>query len=251
MWCVLPLKPTRLAKQRLSKFLTLKERNELVEVMAEDVIRALIESSKIDNILVTSTETYAAKLAEKYQLPYLDSKDDKDLNSAIQAAANYLEQQNVQSMLVIHGDLPQVTARDIDHIANAHNMSVADFDSAITLVPDELGQGSNGLCCTPPTAIPFSYGVNSLVKHKYSAINNAISFQICFAESMARDIDLPEDLAQLLVTSKYKSKSNSLTVNYLNNAGIAERLIPIIQAPVRFAQPDLEEYKSARIQLMV
>jgi 2-phospho-L-lactate guanylyltransferase len=154
-------------------------------------------------------------------------------------------------MLVIHGDLPQVTARDIDHIANIHHISVAEYHSAITLVPDESGQGSNGLCCTPPTAIPFSYGANSLVKHKYSAITNAISFQICFAESMARDIDLPEDLAQLIVTSQNKSKNCSLTMNYLNNSGIAKRLIPIIQAPVRFVQPELEEYKSARIQLMV
>ncbi len=251
MWCVLPLKPTAFAKHRLSQLLSPIERAGLMAAMAEDIILTLLRCNRINNILITSTEVYAARLAKKYRLHLLACPSDSNLNSAVSNAAEYLQRCHVETMLVLHGDLPQVLASDIDYIIDTHLKLVQLQSKAITIAPDNTGKGSNVLCCTPTNVIPFLYGPNSLRQHENVAHYYGVPFQLCFTESTAHDIDHPEDLAKFAATLCRDINTKTNTLDYLNQTGIIKKLQPLIKAPTQQSQPNLAEFKSARIQAMV
>lgn len=229
MWAVLPLKPLNQVKQRLASLLTLTERQQLMMAMAEDVIRALTVCPEIEDILITSTARYAKSLAENYGLHYFSGEKDTDLNSAVTEAADYLQQQNVSSIIIIHGDIPLLAASDLSTVIlkHGHYLSHQSASEVVTFVPDKLFKGTNGLICSPPNIINFSYGQDSLSRYKKQAKEKGIQFQYCPAKSIANDIDQPEDLANVLPQLK-NSKPLSMTLSYLETSGLSKKITSVM-----------------------
>ncbi len=65
------------------------------------------------------------------------------------------------------------------------------------IVPDRHMSGTNALLLQPPDVLQPAYGVDSLARHRALAESNDIAVEIAEVESLALDVDTPDDLEAL------------------------------------------------------
>ncbi len=219
IWAVLPLKDFMNAKQRLSGVLAPYERRALFQAMVEDVLQTLVECSEIDHILLVSDDPAAAMLAANYGATHLAEKplEKTGLNGAVAKAATYIATQGVDTMLVIHGDIPLATPHSLTQLCTSH------CQPGITIAPDVSGQGSNVMICSPPKVIPFFYGEGSCERHRREAQERGVNVTVSPQADLAIDVDSPSDLVHL-VEMMQETGANKRSWLYLRDSGIASRV---------------------------
>lgn len=220
LWVLIPLKDLVNAKQRLSGVLSSSERRALCQAMVEDMLQCLRGVSGIDGILLVSDDPAAELLAYRYGAQVLKEKgQSRGLNSAVQQAASYLEARGASHVLVLHGDMPGITVADVGQL-------IQDIPSQpfVRLVPDCLGQGSNGLLCSLPAPLPFSYGEGSFPRHLDAARRGKLECQTMPLSSLQLDIDTPADLQALLNLLESGAFVGAKTQQVLREVQLARRL---------------------------
>ena len=214
MWIVIPVKRFSNAKTRLSSMLSEAERESLAQVMLHDVLQAASEARLVSGIVVVSNEVRSRYAVERVGGLYLEETG-SGLSSAIQQAADWLLSHGQRGLMMLPGDVPLVSSREIDNVIEDH------FGSpAISLVPDREHDGTNALAATPVDAIPFSFGRDSFSLHKKAAEAAGISPVVHHLSGLALDIDNPMDVQTLLT---YDRETESLA--YLTDSGIARRVL--------------------------
>jgi 2-phospho-L-lactate guanylyltransferase len=205
MWALLPLKEFAHAKQRLAGVLTPEERRDLFAAMVEDVLSVLHGHPDIENTLIISEDEHAFALARNYGAVCLSESNlsVRGLNEAVQAGVDQLAHAGIDEVMVIHGDLPLISAADIRHLVLSHQqLSQASVHKAatpaLTIAPDEHRQGTNCLLCTPASSMTFCYGANSFTAHAVKASHVDMPLQVVSLPGVACDIDTPDDLNQLI-----------------------------------------------------
>ena len=71
----------------------------------------------------------------------------------------------------------------------------------VTLVPDRRRDGTNVAVVPTGAGFCFAYGAGSFERHRTEAARLGLPCQIVYDRRLALDIDLPEDLALLNVTT--------------------------------------------------
>ena len=190
-WVVIPIKPLATAKSRLSSVLSIEARRKLVIKLFQNTIIRLNNWDQIGGILVISADSAYKNFIVDPGITFLNENQASGLNTSIRLAANYLIAQSVESMLVIHADMPYLNQKDLNRL-----LRIAEFPG-LTIAPDHHGTGTNIMLVSPPDLIPFSYGENSYQKHIKSAQEIGARVNSLFSEALAFDIDLPVDLMRL------------------------------------------------------
>ncbi|MEN3352330.1 MAG: 2-phospho-L-lactate/phosphoenolpyruvate guanylyltransferase [Betaproteobacteria bacterium] len=216
LWAVVPVKLLERTKRRLSPLLSSDEREALACAMLQDVLSALTRARSLAGLLVITGDAKAAAIAHTAGAVVLPDTENAGTTAAVTQAAQHLIRMGRSGMLVIPADLPSITSSDIDTIAAAHRSA-----PSVTLVPAIADGGTNALACSPPDAIPFCFGDDSLRRHRDAATRRAIEPQILMLERIGQDIDRPDDLAMFLARP-----SSTQTYACLVAHGIAERLKP-------------------------
>ncbi len=215
MWVVVPVKRFSNAKTRLAPLLSAAERESLAQAMLNDVLRAIAESRRVAGVLVVSREVRARYSVERIGGLFLEDTA-VDLSAAIRQAGDWLATHGQRGMLMIPGDVPLVSGREIDELLLTHCGA-----PAVTLVPDREHDGTNALAVSPVDAITFAFGTGSFAKHRQAALDAGITAQVALLPGLALDIDNPMDLQTLLT---YDSETETLA--YLCDSGIARRVMP-------------------------
>lgn len=217
VWALLPLKDFVNAKQRLSGVLSPHERRHFFHSMVEDVLAVLAHHEGIEKTVIVSDDPSAELLAEHYGVDFWpeSSLAGSGLNAVVTAFARQIQQLGVDSLLVVHGDLPLLTGEQLDRLLASHSSS-----PGVTLAPDRHLLGSNCLLCSPPAVIDFHYGENSFQLHRQACERSDVVFSECLLDGVSCDVDNPEDILVLL----QKSATDKKSVRYLKETGIAERL---------------------------
>jgi 2-phospho-L-lactate guanylyltransferase len=188
LWALVPVKQLSQSKQRLAAVLDPGEREGLVLAMLRDVLTAIQGVAVFDGVLLVSRSAKARALARDFG-----------------------RRHRTRSSLALPGDVPRITAQDIDQIIAHHD--------CVTLVPNESGEGTNAVLTSPPNAITYHFGKRSLKRHVASADAAGISLSIVRNANLALDIDEPRDLARALA-----DLPPSFTRDYLESSGIPARL---------------------------
>lgn len=230
MWALLPIKALRGAKKRLSELLSEDERAGLVRAMASDVLRALMGAEGLDGVVVLSSDPDVQALAEQAGARFLPEGDAKGLNPALEQAAETLAGEGINSILIVHGDLPLASADEIDAIATAHG-PISALGAAITIVPSREDGGSNTMAISLPAPISLEYGADSFAKHCRAAEAAGITPKVLELHGIGLDIDRPGDLLAFLAEA-----CPGKTIDYLVESGIAERLEGVGQDPDRTSE---------------
>ena len=189
IWAVIPIKALEKAKTRLAPVLSLEERQKLVVQLFEHTVQELADWPLLEGILVVSNDPFFAQFAEPYGFEFLLEQQPSGLNASVKLAAEYLVNQGVERMLVIHSDLPWVSQQELNRLVEAAP------SHGILIAPDRHQSGTNVLWAAPPLIIPFAYGCDSFQKHQELARQANCPMIIFHSEALGLDLDLPDDFS--------------------------------------------------------
>jgi 2-phospho-L-lactate guanylyltransferase len=189
IWAIIPVKPLRRGKSRLSGVLGLEARTALNHYLLSNTLDILSTIPEIEHSLVVSRDPEALTIAREYGARTVQEQGSPQLNIALTRATMVALSHSVQGVLIIPADLPLLTSEDIlEVIQRAVNPPV------VVITPDRHQQGTNALLVAPPGFIQYEFGPGSFNKHCLSAKKAGARLEICKRKSVALDIDLPEDL---------------------------------------------------------
>jgi 2-phospho-L-lactate guanylyltransferase len=189
VWAVIPVKETAGAKQRLAALLSAKLRQALALAMLEDVLEAVAGVNGLGGAMLVTVDPQAIALARRYGAHAIADGAHDGHTGAVNAGARHLVGQGRDTMLTLPGDLPLVTAAEIERLIAAHGPA-----PAFTIVPAHDDQGSNAILMSPPRAVPLRFGEDSFFPHL--AASRAAGIEPCVVRlpGIAFDIDNTQDL---------------------------------------------------------
>ncbi|MBI2818841.1 MAG: 2-phospho-L-lactate guanylyltransferase [Acidobacteria bacterium] len=189
---LLPVKEFRRSKQRLATWLPLVEREALAQAMFEDVWAMRQSSFVRDRLFVVSSEPYVIERCRKDSVPCQIEADQHSHSDSVTEATRWAMSHGVTSLLSIPIDTPAVTADEISVLAELGDRY------SVVVVPSADGTGTNALLRTPPDAIAPQFGPGSCALHLQQAKAKGLSHSVYPVESLAADIDTPEDAEHFL-----------------------------------------------------
>lgn len=190
---LVPAKALDQAKGRLAALLTEDERRQLALAMLEDVVRALQATPSIDSIIVISPDAEVlSKTAELGATGLEEPASVRGINQAITYGMESAVADGADTLLIVLADVPAVTPADVESV-------LAELpDSRGIAISPSAAKGTSMLALRPADAIPFRFGQNSFPAHKREALAHGLTAKVVRIESVAHDIDEPEDLRELL-----------------------------------------------------
>ncbi len=188
-WAVIPVKPLRRGKSRLSDVLTDDEREQLNKNLLSHSLKVLSEVPEIEQVLVVSRDTKALTIARKFGAKTVQEDGTPHLNIALNRAVAIATNLNSRAVLVLPADLPQLSKEDVLAL-----LKLAKQPPIMVISPDHQGRGTNALLLNPAGIFTYDFGGNSFDRHIAQAEKLGIKVEICKLSTIARDLDLPEDL---------------------------------------------------------
>ena len=222
---VIPVKRVKDAKQRLASVLNASERRDLFVAMFEDVLDVVTAVQDFQEVTVATVCPTAREIAKRHGASVLSTGRDEGQTMAVANTAVTLEAEGVISMLMLPGDIPLLTVKEIRTVLDAHEKKTP----AMTIVPARDELGSNCIVLSPPTAIPLCFGPNSYFPHLKSARRLGLVPQTPKLPGIGLDIDTLEDLSLLCHTP-----GSTRSQEYLQDQRIVERLGDFDEVSSRF-----------------
>jgi 2-phospho-L-lactate guanylyltransferase len=192
LWAIVPVKPLRRGKSRLASVLSEDERTELNRSMLVHTIKTLKAVPEIDVILVVSRDPAALALAREYDARTVLEDGSPELNTALRRASKVAQAYQAMEILVIPADLPLVKPQDLQYFLK-HSGNPPE----VIIAPDRRRDGTNALFINPADLIEFKYGKGSFNIHLDLAKKANARVDVVDMDSIALDLDLPEDLELL------------------------------------------------------
>ena len=200
-WALVPLRQLSGGKERLGVSLDAGQRRALVEAMATDVVTALLAVPILPaRVLLVSEDAEVAAFAAGlgvgvFQPP---AAEEDPLNAALRAAAEAAMGAGAATVLMIHADLPAVSAEALRALLAAHARQGDLTAPRATLVSDAAGTGTNCLLLSPPSAMALRFGPGSRALHRAAAAAAGADYAEFMHPAIGFDVDFPADLDRLV-----------------------------------------------------
>ena len=204
---VIPVKQRMQAKQRLAGVLTARQRARLVACMLHDVLAALAQTRGLAGVVVVTADAAVARLAARYGAGVVSDGAAEGQNAAVLAGRRHAAAHGQGGVLVLPGDIPGVTAAELEAVLAAHRPA-----PAFTIVPSHDGNGSNAVLCAPAAAVAPCFGAGSFAAHLAAARTVGIVPSVLRLPGIAHDIDHPADL---LALARRRPRSPTHTWRYM------------------------------------
>ena len=167
-------------------------RESLAQAMFSDVLAALRRSRRIDEIVVVTDDPAAQSLAQDDATVLRDDRRAGQSEAALVGIGHAIAG-GFDRVLLVPGDTPLIDSDEVDRLLER---TAADRIS-VGIVADRHGTGTNALVLAPPDAMLPSFGPDSLARHVAMAEEAGVSHRLELADSLAHDVDTPEDLDAL------------------------------------------------------
>jgi 2-phospho-L-lactate/phosphoenolpyruvate guanylyltransferase len=189
LWAIVPVKPLRRGKSRLSGTLTEDERAELNRMLLERTLRTLTDLKEIEEVLVVSRDSSALAIARDLGARTVQEDGAPALNTALKRATVVAQVYASRGVLVIPADLPLLAGEDVLAL-----LERAVDPPVVVIAPDRREQGTNALLLSPSNLIEYDFGGDSFKRHCDRARKAGARLEIVKLPSLGLDLDLPEDL---------------------------------------------------------
>jgi 2-phospho-L-lactate guanylyltransferase len=113
------------------------------------------------------------------------------LNQGLDQARAEALVDRIETLVVLHGDLPNLAAEDVRFLLEA-----VPAPRGVAIAPDRAGTGTNGLALRPPDLIAFHFGARSFAAHQAEAEGAEAPLTVVERSGLAFDLDTPADLAR-------------------------------------------------------
>jgi 2-phospho-L-lactate guanylyltransferase len=197
VWAIVPVKPLRRGKSRLAKILTEDERTDLNKRLLAHTLETLSEIPDIEQVLVISRDQGALSLAREHGARTVQENGAPHLNVALTRATIIAKEYATRGVLIVPADLPLVTPDDVRVMLD----KVKD-PPVVIVAPDRHKEGTNALLVCPAGLIEYDFGPGSFERHCQRARSAGARLEVVELDSLALDMDLPEDLD--LVSQEFK-----------------------------------------------
>ena len=192
LWAIVPVKPLRRGKSRLSTTLSEDERAQLNEKLLKHTLETLTSLKELEQVLVVSRDPHALTVARRHGARTVREDGQPHLNTALARATVVAKIHATRGVLILPADLPLLEPEDIRSlIARAKDPPV------VVIAPDRKEEGTNALLMSPAGLIEYDFGKNSFSRHCERAKKAGARLEVVKLPSLELDLDLPEDLALL------------------------------------------------------
>lgn len=198
LWAIVPVKPLRRGKSRLSEVLTQEERADLNRRLLAHTLDTLTSIPEIEHVLVVSRDQSALAMARDYGARTVQENGAPQLNKALARATIVAKTYATRGVLILPADLPLITAEDVRTMLDRAN-----DPPVVVVAPDRHGVGTNALLVCPAGLIDYEFGPGSFQRHCEMARQVGARLEICELPSLALDMDLPEDLEMVSETFEH------------------------------------------------
>jgi len=198
-WAIVPVKPLRRAKSRLSAVLSRDERATLSQQMLENTLDVLGQVPEIERTLVVSRDSHALAIARQHGARTVTERGTPELNNALIRATLVAKTYGVSGVLVLPADLPLIKIDDVQQLIR----KAAD-PPVMVIVPDRHHSGTNALLTCPAGLIEYDFGPESFRRHLVRGKAAGARIEIVEIASVGLDVDLPEDLDALFEEQTYE-----------------------------------------------
>lgn len=198
LWAIVPVKPLRRGKSRLSKVLSEEERADLNRKLLVHTIDTLTEIPEIEQVLVVSRDQGALALAREHGARTVQENGAPQLNIALARATIVAKNYVTRGVLIVPADLPLISPEDVRAMLDR-----VKTPPVVVVAPDRHRHGTNALLVCPVGLIDYDFGPDSFKRHCDRARQAGARLEICELPSLALDVDLPEDLD--LVESEFNT----------------------------------------------
>lgn len=194
---IVPVKRFGQAKQRLLETLDRRQRAAVVRAMLADVLAAISASERVERLIVVTGEGRAERLAmerakrTKTPVEVLRDPDDRGHSEAATLGIVRALALGAHCTALLPGDCPLL---DPDELDQALERMVP---GRVAIVPDRHGTGTNALLLRPGDAIGPAFGEGSMERHRDRATRAGYEAAVEPLDSLALDLDTPDDLAAL------------------------------------------------------
>ena len=188
----IPMKDLVNAKQRLVGAVGAAERQALAAAMLEDVLAA-VAGADLDAVWVITRDAGVTAVAGRFGATIVTEAEDRGHTAAVADAQARARDEDVAVFATIPGDVPCVTAGEIDALVGA----VAGAPG-VALAPSRSGLGTNGVALTPPAVMTLRFGEPSFEGHLATARGRGLTPRVLGLPGLALDVDGPDDLSALL-----------------------------------------------------
>jgi len=183
-WVVIPIKAPEACKTRLAGVLPETARRALVAEMLRHVVEA---ADGVGAVRLVGPSRHG--LSETVGLL---ADPGGGLNAALTAALSAALAAGATRLVVLAGDLPQLSRADVEALATL-------AAGVLGVAPDRAGAGTNALSLPLPQAhgFRFQYGPASFARHCAEAARLGLALDVIRSTTLGLDIDQPEDLAAI------------------------------------------------------
>jgi 2-phospho-L-lactate guanylyltransferase len=189
---IVPHRGLEAAKTRLAPSLSPDERMFLASQLLQRVLKVTREVS--DDVVVISPSRQLREAVEPSGARLVVQRG-MGLNEGLDQARFDALVDDVRTLVVLHGDLPNLQATDVETLLAA---LPADGSPGVAIAPDRAGTGTNGLVLRPPGVIKFRFGEGSFARHVAEVEAAGVPLVAVNRAGLAFDLDTPEDLTRWL-----------------------------------------------------
>lgn len=186
-WAIIPVKRLSEAKSSLSAKLDPEQRSRLVLSMLADVLRAVNQAPSIASAIVVSPDERVLSFARLHGAEGV-AEPGLGLNEALKLAIRHTIFKGVDSVLILPADLPLLKSVDVENL-----IAAASAPKDVVIAPSKA-KGTNALFLRPPDLINLRFGGESFPLHLREASQAGVRPRIYRSNTVALDIDEPEDL---------------------------------------------------------
>lgn len=202
LWAIVPVKPLRRGKSRLSEILSEDERSRLNHFLFTHTIDILLQVESITEILVVSRDSDVLTAARDKGVRTVTENGTPELNNALRRASLFSNVFSNEGVLIVPADLPMLTAADVTDFIGQRTAA-----PVMVISPDRRRLGTNMLLVDPADLISFSFGTDSFERHCTLARQKGAEVVVYENPRISLDLDVPEDY-EILRSSSFLPISN-------------------------------------------
>jgi 2-phospho-L-lactate guanylyltransferase len=191
IFAILPVKSPQNAKQRLTGFLAVEQRETLARMLYRQTLATLCLAEGIDRVVVATSDNEIAEHARQSGAMVFEEREQVSHSVSADAACLRAMEMGASTALLVPIDVPTATPADFSQLASSAH-------PGLIVVPSSDGTGTNALVRTPPDCIQSRFGPGSFRKHLDQALSKGLPADVLRLPGLMFDIDTPEDVAEFL-----------------------------------------------------
>ena len=188
---IVPHRGLEAAKTRLAPSLSPEDREALARQLLERVLT--VTRQVYDDVVVITPSGELAAVVDPTGARVVVQRG-MGLNEGLEQARFDALVDDVDTLAILHGDLPNIRPDDVEALLAA----LPQGEPGVAIAPDRAGTGTNGLALRPPGVIGFRFGTGSFSAHLEEAERAGVPVVAVNRSGLAFDLDTPEDLARWL-----------------------------------------------------